>query len=80
MITIHHITVACPVCGETQLVALAKNGEVKTTCDECGITGLIEHYVNKRTGQYTAVVWYLSEIVSDTDEILNPVLDVKEAA
>ena len=61
MTVIHHVTIACPVCGEIQTVALTKaeDGFAEAAC-ECGATcfvGVQEKYEE----QFLVTTWTLPE-------------------
>lgn len=40
MITFHHVSIACPVCGEVQIIEVKSIDQV-VLCDDCGIGGIV---------------------------------------
>ena len=57
MTVIHHVTIACPICGEVQTVAI-QGHETKVPC-ECGAIGEVgRHHTSKRV---VLITWYLPE-------------------
>lgn len=43
MTIIHHLSVACPLCGETQVIEV-QNSDQTVLCGDCGIAGIVNFH------------------------------------
>ena len=61
MTIIHHLSVACPLCGETQVIEVQSSDQA-VICGDCGIGGIVNFHGNAENRKMV-IVW---GFVSDT--------------
>ena len=57
MTTFHHVSIACPVCGEVQVIEVKSDQAV--LCGDCGIGGIVNFHGNAESRKMV-IVWGFS--------------------
>ena len=55
MTIFHHVSVACPACGEVQIVEV-KSSDQAVLCGDCGIGGIVNFHGNAENRKMV-IVW-----------------------
>lgn len=57
MTTFHHVSIACPVCGEVQVIEVKSDQDV--LCGDCGIGGIV-YFRGNAESRKMVIVWGFS--------------------
>ena len=55
MTIIHHLSVACPLCGESQVIEV-QSSDQSVLCGDCGIAGIVNFHGNAENRKMV-LVW-----------------------